>query len=627
MFEIKFDRVIATLLLIFTAIVAIFSIYTIRSMPTLKVMLFSYSFFAFCGAFLYIIKKINASNAEQREKQLISKQINKLAMIIFFIFVILITLILNSSIYVKPLQYYVLISLAAVCLWVQIFIVRDDEYFINKMIFLQVVLFAAILRLSTYIINPYLVGPDSYYHYYRISEIIDNGHLSLAASHYYYHPFYHLTHSISQIIVSNSIDVFSIINGLMSILLVFIIFLIGSEVIGKRAGLISAFLLSILTMHLFLTVFNQGKIGGTTMFLLSLYSIIKFNTVDNKLILAILFWLPSIAVFFWHPEISVALMVILGGIFFVNKFITKESILPSQDTREHENGEGISLHKITYFAPFLSYIMLFVAYMMFVNYNIFTTIVEGVFIEKESTGLIQSMVGHEITNGFIFQTFFAYIGITYILFFGTYSGLNWLNQPTKNKSMILSSIIFIHLIPIATVLSGNFALNPARTLAYASILMVLLASDSIGNMFKFTSRPKVVVSIIFIFVIVFCSTSSYIVGDNNEVLNDEIPVQTTITTQSNVVVHSFLSRIPQNETLSSDYETIRIIADSERGLYHLPHKINIFPSIANVTILNIPNLERMRWGQATLETYRSNGSLVNKLYDNRMIEIYLSNIQ
>jgi hypothetical protein len=623
MSKIKLDRVIAVILLIFTSIVALYSIFIIHSMPTLKVMLFSYSFFAFCGALAFITKKGNINCAEKREKQLISKQANKLSMIFFFILVILITFILNSSIYVKPLQYYILISLAAVCIWIQIFSVRNSESFIDKMILLQILLFAAILRLSTYVINPYLVGPDSYYHYYRISEIIDSGHLSQAAQHYYYHPFYHLTHSISQIVVSNSIDIFSIINGFMSILLVIVIFLIGSEVIGKRAGLISAFLISILTMHLFLTIFNPGKIGGTTLLFLSLYALIKFNKFSNKLKLAILFWIPGIAVFFWHPEISVALMMILGGIFIVNRFITNESIMSFQDARKHKNGEGISFRKITYFAPFLSYIMLFVAYMMFVNYNIFTTIVEGVFIEKESTGLIQNMVGYEITNGFILQTFFAYIGITYLLFFGTYSGLNWLNQPTKNKYMILSSIIFIHLIPVAVVISGHFALNPARTLAYASILMVLLASDSIGNIFKFTSRPKVALNVIFIFVIVFFSTSSYIVGDNNNVMNSEIPVQTIITTQSNVAIYSFLVKIPHENIISSDYETLRVVSDSIRGLYHLPHKIKVLDPLSDVIVVNNRNIRLINWESSSMgENMNHNLNYRNKLYDNEVIFIY-----
>jgi len=105
----------------------------------------------------------------------------------------------------------------------------------------------------------------------------------------------------------------------------------------------------------------------------------------------------------------------------------------------------------------------------------------------------------------------------------------------------------------------------------------------------------------------FFSVSSYLIGDGNNVFNNKIPVQTTYTTESNLVSYKFLNKTPYHSTIVSNCETIRY---TDEGYF----------------VINQPNLERKNWkdsswGKEVIKNIRN----TDLFYNNGDISIYKFN--
>lgn len=590
--------------------ISAFSIYNLSKniLPTLYVFIFAYSLFFTLGILYYLYEnKIKKKKDELNDFSIFcSSRVDKILRISFYVVAILILIILNESLYIKPPLYYLLVSIAAVIIGLQIILKQEhDKNRDYTILFLQIIPLAIIIRGSSFLINPYLIGgPDVPWHFHSIQRIIEEGHLSLSTFHYYYYPSYHLTQSISGVILGFSKTTFDLINLTTSVVSIIIAYLIGKEVFkNTKASLMCSLLLSIATMHIFLVIYNASKIGGATLLLLCLLLLIKMHKTYNIRTVAP-FWVSATALFFWHPEISLALMILLGGNFLTRVFIKRELELNT---------------------AFISYFVAFIGYLLYVHTSLFTSLVQSIFIEKQRPGLVQSFAGRTTTMGFLFQSFMAYLGITLPTFFVSYIGLKWLNRLNKVSLFIFSSLILLHMLPFIGITSGNFGLNPERILTYASILMTLIAAGAAFKIFKFENKSSVTLFSLVLFIFSFFSTSSYLIGDGNNVFNDEIPMATTFTTSSTLASYNFLNKTPEGSTIISDSDTIRYISNPMRGFFKLPkRKIVRFPSIEKgYFVINQPNLERLNWensswGEKVFESI-SNGNL---LYNNGGLSIY-----
>ena len=82
-------------------------------------------------------------------------------LIFFYLIIIIIMIILKNSLYTKPYSYYVLITIATIVIGFQI-VTKDwcEGKNVWMVLFLQILPLAAIIRGSSLLINPYLIGPD-----------------------------------------------------------------------------------------------------------------------------------------------------------------------------------------------------------------------------------------------------------------------------------------------------------------------------------------------------------------------------------------------------------------------------------------------------------------------------------
>jgi hypothetical protein len=575
-----------------------FSIYNLskNTLPTLYTFIFGYSLFFAFGILYYLfdnkIKKREEKSNNNNFNNFYSYRVSRILQIFFFIIVILILIILNKSLYIKPLSYYLLTSLATAIVGFQIISKQEtDKKQDYAILFLQIIPLAIIIRGSSFLINPYLIGPDVPWHFHFIQNIIENGHLDPSAVHYYYHPSYHLTQSISGVILGFSKTTFNLINLTTSVVSIIIAYLVGKEIFNRKAGLMCSMLLTIATVHIFLVTYNTSKIGGTTLFLLCLLLLIKmYKFRDIKA--TMLFWISAVPLFFWHPEISFALMILLGTNLLVYAFI-----------------KG----KLELNAAFTLYLVAYIGYFVYAHTSLFTTFIQGIFIEKPP-GLIQSFAAQTVSIGFLHQSSMAYLGITLSVFFVSYIGLKWLNKLNEVTLFLLSSLTLLHILPFIGIISGHYGLNPERSLTYVSILLILITGGAVFEVFK--SKNAMILFVIILFVFSFFSVSSYLIGDGNKVFNDEVPIGLVYTTRSNIATHNFLNRIPSEGTISGDRATLG------RGIFNpLPNqRVICFPNFDEdgYIVVNPYNLERMKLKMS----WEINDKFYNKLYDNYKITVY-----
>lgn len=593
--------------LIFSLLCCIYSIFKIvnNNSPTFHMLLFSCSFFCTLGVFYYLMDRDDNRRTTVTKKLVNICELNKMLLIFFYLIIIIIMIILKNSLYTKPYSYYVLITIATIVIGFQI-VTKDWSEGKNvwMVLFLQILPLAAIIRGSSLLINPYLIGPDVPWHYHFIQKLINIGYLDTSAFHYYYYPSYHLSQSVSCLILGFTKSNFNLINLCISVVAILIAYLLGKEIFtSHQAGLLCSLLLAISTMPIFVVIFNASKIGGITLLLLCLYLMLKMPQ-GNNFKRVVIFWIVAVPLFFWHPEVSFALLVLLSANFLVKIVVNK---------------------KIQLEASFFLYIIAYVAYLMYKHTSLFNSTVESFVIEK-SPGLIQSV--HQDPNlGFLIQLFTSYLGISLCVFFVSYIILKWLAKLDYPKLLIISSLMLFFVFVATTTFSGSYGLNPERTLTYITLLMVLMVGGGILKAFVFNDTKHILVFLSGLFIFSFFSISSYLTGDGNNVFNGRISTQTIYTTQANLASYSYLKNIPYDATVVSDYETIRYTTDPIRGFYELPDReIVRFPSLADkgYYVINKPNLERLNWKEQAWGSDLSKKISDSALpYNNGNLQIYM----
>lgn len=590
---------------VFALIIDILSIINLSRnyLPTLSVLMFEYAFFFLTGI-LYFLKSNRPERIAQSSS---SKNVihDKILGILFFLIIVIVLYTLNFAVYIKPPSYYFLLSLASAAIGLQIIFGNETNNPRNmSILFLQIILLAIIIRLSSYIINPYLIGPDTIWHFRAIQELIITGYRVPWAYHYYYFPFYHLSQAISEICIGVSKDSFNLINLSISIVCIIIAYSISKNIFNSgKAGLLGSLLIAVSTYPIFLVTYNTSKIGGAALFLICLLLIIRnfrYNDHRNR----ILFWLSAVAAFFWHPEVFMAIAALVGGEFIIRLLLK----------RELKAFLAIAITSVA----FLLYLKLFHTYLL-------ADLIQGL-LNRAAPMLIQNFGTHSVSEGFLIESLLAYLSISLPAFSFAYLGLTWLKVLNKIGVFIICTCILLHVIPLFSIVTGSFGLNPERLLTYISIILLLITAGVILEFFESKKRIHLAVAL---FIFAFFSLSSYIIGDGNDILNDKIPHDSTRATMSTLCTYDFLAKSQEGSIIVTDKDTMRYIGNPfpPGGLFSLPNnqRMALLPSYLSegYILINKPNLGRDNWKENFWITdFNDLSKSSNLMYNNENILIY-----
>ncbi|HAW57492.1 MAG TPA: hypothetical protein DCX03_00525, partial [Bacteroidales bacterium] len=192
--------------------------------------------------YLFLRKRILVHN----DVDISSEKTDKLLNIAFCLLYTATVIILHLNLYFRPTSYFVLVSLMAGIIAVEILFYNQSHGILQ--IFVKIFALSVNIRAGIWYNFPTFSGSDVYWHS-SISDIItSSGYIPPfeLLGQYYFTPLSHIYVSILQILCQEntkiSIFAFALI---ISILIVFV-YLVGREIAGPRVGLLAALVLSLI---------------------------------------------------------------------------------------------------------------------------------------------------------------------------------------------------------------------------------------------------------------------------------------------------------------------------------------------------------------------------------------------
>jgi hypothetical protein len=577
-----------------------FFIFLIRgffsSPSTLSLFLLMYGGSAFAGFLLYLLVS-RWSKAEER-------QIRQDFLVIGFLTAMAGALwMLNESIYVKPAGYYIFVSFAAGMVGLQALFTR------GRGVLIQILFLAFVIRTSSFFINPYLFGADSFWHFNTVFQTVEGEHLLENAGHYYYYPSFSFLGVFLQMLTITSENVYALGSIVLSMVAVVAVYVLGRDIAGERAGYLSAIFLSISTFHIFGSINYSPMVNGFSLILISVYILIRFSRfviVEDYMRVWIAFWLGALFVFFIHPVASMSLGLLLGANFVALRILYKEQ-------------KGLT--------PFYSYGIGFVAYLMFVHISLFREIVEVLFVPEDSSAL-PAIVFKVLSVRLLGESAISYIGPTSLLCIGVYGGLKWLEENNIKKMTYLLAVAVLYLLPISSFLSGEGGVEPGRLIGFVEGLIIIPAGVGLIDLLqKIPVGTKAPFAFSALFLVAFFSTSSYITWDGNTLFKKEVEVPVGFLTQSTVAVHPFIEKMPLDKAIYNDDRTRIYIFSEDRGILSLDREASqiTYRDLENegYFIVNDLVLEMKMWAlKGDKEKFFKKLEDGNKMYDNGNVQVY-----
>ena len=323
---------VATILIIFSIFAKNNFLYTIAGFFVLFICLF----------WLLIRNKVDiALNSNE------NKIITRILSISFYILLSLaiISIYLSSELYVRPLSYFVIISIIFPVILLEVF--YSPKSFTNHLL-AQIIIYGLLLEFTELLIFPTsLVGVDPWWHQAFTTMIINVGHIPTGTV-YSNLPIFHLEVAMTSILSSLNYKYAAMFS--ITFLQVFIdsvfTFMIGKRILNDKMGLIAALIVLVANTHISLGIDAIPNTLGPSILLIIIYVLIRSETIKSKLF-ALLFMIILVLMHTISAFISV-LAIFLG--FLLSTIYN--GYYSSEDTIRHIRNK-FSLNIALFFVVFM----------------------------------------------------------------------------------------------------------------------------------------------------------------------------------------------------------------------------------------------------------------------------------
>ena len=166
--------------------------------------------------------------------------------IIFFTIFSITLLIWYTQLYCRPLSYFILISLLAGIIAIEILYFREGDSVWS--ILFKILLLSANIRAGIFYNFPSIMGADAFWHAKMAQLITYTGFMPPfeISGKYFYYPIFHIFVSITQTVCQIDIkDALFCSIGLVSIISTIFIYYIAKKVAGPQIGLLAALLANV----------------------------------------------------------------------------------------------------------------------------------------------------------------------------------------------------------------------------------------------------------------------------------------------------------------------------------------------------------------------------------------------
>lgn len=176
----------------------------------------------------------------------------------------------------RPLIYFILISVAASMIALQIFYSRGKGT--TWLILFEILLISLSVRASAYFVFPTLPGSDPWAHLNYIKDFVNLGHIESTHGDIYYlnYPIMHLNTVGVKLITGVGYKAAMFLGiGLPLMLSTIFVFLIGRNVANVKVGLLAALLLNLADFHLSFGIQLIATTYGIALFTIIVYLLIR----------------------------------------------------------------------------------------------------------------------------------------------------------------------------------------------------------------------------------------------------------------------------------------------------------------------------------------------------------------
>lgn len=239
-----------------------------------------------------------------------------LCLIYVLLFLITIIIVLTrQDIYVRPLSYFIIISLMASIIGLEVLFSKKEHY---PCILLQIILLGFNLYLTQITIFSGVIGVDPWFHQMFSIKIINEGYIPGGFS-YSQLPIFHLLISLTTTISNLSYKYSSSlsIGSLQLFVNILIVFLLGKHLFNEKVGLLSGLLLTIANYHLFMGSRPIPNTIACVVILLVLYILIVLRK-RNNIVYTLLSLILMLVLIMTHPVASLGMAIILSVCWIIS---------------------------------------------------------------------------------------------------------------------------------------------------------------------------------------------------------------------------------------------------------------------------------------------------------------------
>lgn len=281
--------------------------------------------FLFGGILSFLGVGYNKLQMSKEEKKGVSRFIKVTFIIWLFLSVFSVIIFINSKQnYYLPLKYFLVVSLAATIILIQILFPKQPSKSEVYVILLEIFILSGIVSGSFLFLFPGPYGNDASYHVGFIKNIIATGNLGGYPGSYQNYPGYHLLFVFIGLITETSLKVTQFIIAIIQILFSIFIFMLTRKIFNDKAALISTLFVTLSPYLLISRYYYFPNAFSVIFFTLILYLFFYPNAKTAAFVLLLI--IVFAAIVFTHPLTPAILIVAFLAIFTVSKLLKLEKI-------------------------------------------------------------------------------------------------------------------------------------------------------------------------------------------------------------------------------------------------------------------------------------------------------------
>lgn len=346
----------------------------------------------------------------------------KSATLLFYILLVfsLMSVLLRSNLYERPIIYFVIVSIMATSLAFSITCSHNTKSY-KCIILINIVVFGAIISLSPYIIFPGLIGVDTWIHKYYTELIVSYSHVPGDFS-YSKIPLFHLLLA-ENILISNlnyrSSTIF--ISFIQIICDTLFTFILGNFITKNyKIGLLSSLFLINSNYHI-LRIFWFTPNSLAVVYFPSIIFLLYYAYESRRIEYSVLSLILIFSLILTHTMASLAFSIVLFVIYITSKLFR---IVDKAGT----NTEVMNLNSVTLYSAILLFWWTYVT----VYLKIFSNFLANKFSSNSIFEMSANVMYYTTSQISYFETFLSYIP-EFIFYSVSFIGVFYMLSKKSNK--------------------------------------------------------------------------------------------------------------------------------------------------------------------------------------------------